>query len=208
MVKSPTGETVLYYLLKCRRQPGIDRIQIAPNKKCILDAIPTWVIKRCCSALAPAITNVIELSFEEGIFPESHKHAVVRPRIKTPSLDPLNIRSFRPISNLSFISKLTERLVVNRYNEHAGVCHLLPVRQSAYRQHHSTETAITIMHNDIVRISMLVRFLCSYYWILVPRLTWLTMGYYLKYFKIDLVFKIMHSIDSSRTYLTAPNRFV
>ena len=42
-------------------------------------------------------------------------------------------------------------MVVNRFNEHASLYHLLPVRQSAYRQHHSTETAVTIVYNDIVR---------------------------------------------------------
>ena len=49
-----------------------------------------------------------ELTFEEGIFPESYKHAVVRLRFKKPSLDPFDIRFFRSISNLSFISKLIE----------------------------------------------------------------------------------------------------
>ena len=126
-------------------------IQIAPNNQCVLDPIPMWVVKKYCRVLAPEITNIIELLFEEGIFPESHKHAVVRPWIKNPSLDSLDIRSFRPISNLSFISKLTERLVVNRFNELAGLYHLLPVCQSAYREHHSTEPAITIVQNDIVR---------------------------------------------------------
>ena len=52
---------------------------------------------------------------------------------------------------------------------------------------------------------MLVRFLCLFYWILVPRLTRLAMWYCLKYFKINLVFKIVHSIGSRHTYLTAPN---
>ena len=48
--------------------------------------------QKVCSVLAPAITNMIELSFEEGIFPESFKHVVVRSRIKNPSLDPLDIK--------------------------------------------------------------------------------------------------------------------
>ena len=90
------------------------------------------------------------MSFEHGYFLASHKHAIVRPRIKKPSLDVLDIKSFRPISNISFLSKLTERLVVNRFNKHTDIYHLLPVRQSAYRQFHSTETAIAIVHYDIV----------------------------------------------------------
>ena len=65
--------------------------------------------------------------------------------------DPLDIKSYRPISNLSLVSKTVEWLVVNRMNVHANQYGLLPARQSAYRQHHSTETAVTIVHNDIVR---------------------------------------------------------
>ena len=70
---------------------------------------------------------------------------------KKPSLDPLDIMSYRPISNLNLVSKTVERLVVNRMNVHVNLYGLFPARQSAYRQHHSTETAVTIVHNDIVR---------------------------------------------------------
>ena len=86
-------------------------------------------------------------SFIQGLFPDSHKHAVVRPRIKKP----LDIKSYRPISNLSLVSKTVERFVVNRMNVHANQYGLFPALQSAHRQHHSTETAVTIVHNDIVR---------------------------------------------------------
>ena len=65
--------------------------------------------------------------------------------------DRLDIKSFRPISNLSFVSKLAVRLVVNTFNLHVNQHHLLPVHQSTYRPDHSTETAIAIVHNDIVR---------------------------------------------------------
>ena len=74
----------------------------------------------------------------------------MRPRIRKPSLEPLDIKSYRPISNLSFISKVVERLAVNRFSDHAFQHNLLPERQSAYRRYHSTETAITIVYNDIV----------------------------------------------------------
>ena len=75
----------------------------------------------------------------------------MRTRIKKPSLDPLDIRSYRPISNLSFISKVVERLAVNRFSDHASQHNLLPERQYAYRRYHSTDTAVIIVHNDIVR---------------------------------------------------------
>ena len=94
---------------------------------------------------------MIGLSFTQGYLPASLKHAIVRPRLKKSSLDPLDIKSYQQISNISFISKLTERLVVERFNNHASAHHLLPAKQSAYRQYHSNEIAITIVHNNIVR---------------------------------------------------------
>ena len=40
---------------------------------------------------------------------------------------------------------------MNRMKVHVNQYDLFPARQSAYRQHHSTEMAVTIIHNDIVR---------------------------------------------------------
>ena len=97
--------------------------------------------------LGPIITEMVNLSFEQGRFPDSQKHAIVVPRIKKPSLDP----SYRPVSNITFISKLVERIAASRFNSHAGLFKLLPARQSAYRRFHSTETAVAIVHNNIVR---------------------------------------------------------
>lgn len=39
---------------------------------------------------------------------------------------------------------------MNRFNQHTDLYNLLPVRQSAYRQFHLTEMAVTIAHNDTV----------------------------------------------------------
>ena len=44
-----------------------------------------------------------------------------------------------------------ERVVAVSFNEHEDANNLLPVRQSAYRAHHSTETAVIAVHNDIAR---------------------------------------------------------
>jgi len=81
----------------------------------------------------------------------SEKHALVTARLKKPTLDPADPNSFRPISQLSFVSKLVERAVAVRFVIHCDQNGLLPVRQSAYRRHHSTETAVLIVYNDIVR---------------------------------------------------------
>ena len=100
--------------------------------------------------LAPVLTDMINRSFEQGCFPSSQKKAIVGPRLKKQSLDPADLKSYRPISNISFISKLIERIAVNRFNVYANSFQLLLVHQSAYRQSHSTETAVTVVHNDMV----------------------------------------------------------
>ena len=61
------------------------------------------------------------------------------------------MNSFRPISNLTFLSKTVERAVAIRFFEHSELHKLLPHHQSAYRSSHSSETAVLAVHNDLVR---------------------------------------------------------
>ena len=49
------------------------------------------------------------------------------------------------------MSKIVERVVVVRFNEHTESHHLLPSRQSAYSINGSTETAVIAVHDFIVR---------------------------------------------------------
>ena len=76
----------------------------------------------------------------------------MRPRLKKATLNPEDIGSFRPISNLSFLSKVVEHAAAVRlYSVYSESQQLLPSRQSAYRARHSTETAIIAVHDEIVK---------------------------------------------------------
>ena len=59
--------------------------------------------------------------------------------------------NFRPISNLVYISKLIERVIASRLHSHMTNNNLYEELQSAYRKFHSTETALTCVHDDILR---------------------------------------------------------
>ena len=65
-------------------------------------------------------------------------------------LDNTDAENYRPISNLSVISKMLERVTLQRLLEHLKVKGLLPSVQSAYRKCHSTETAMVRVLSDIL----------------------------------------------------------
>ena len=78
------------------------------------------------------------------------KKAIVKPLLKKNGLDPELFKNFRPVSNLSFISKIIEKIVASRLVKHIQDNKLNEVLQSAYRTHHSTETALTRVHSDLL----------------------------------------------------------
>ena len=58
--------------------------------------------------------------------------------------------NYRPVSNLSFLSKILEKVVASRLNSHINSSYTSNDYQSAYRKFHSTETALLKIHNDIL----------------------------------------------------------
>ena len=76
--------------------------------------------------------------------------ALLRPLLKKPGLDVEDMNSFRPVSNLSFLSKIVERAMLDQLLPFLEENKIIPQNQSAYRQFHSTETALCKIHNDLV----------------------------------------------------------
>ena len=76
--------------------------------------------------------------------------AVLKPLLKKQDADFEQLQNFRPISNLTFVSKLIEKAVALQLNDHVLRHHLDETFQSAYKAFHSTETALVRVHNDIL----------------------------------------------------------
>ena len=87
-------------------------------KSCDLDLMPTSLLKGNIDLLAPILTDIINTSLETGVVPVDMKHALVTPILKKRGLDVNSLANYRPISNLSFVSKTLERYVANELRRH------------------------------------------------------------------------------------------
>jgi hypothetical protein len=125
-------------------------ITAAPSKSCELDPIPTDILKQFLPELPPFIAKMCNASLHEGMLPVSQRQAIVIPRLKKSGSDPADVQNYRPISNLSFMSKVVERLVCRQLVTYLEQNGLLPDLQSAYRRGHSTETAVLKVVADLL----------------------------------------------------------
>ena len=117
---------------------------------CLLDPLNISKLFSVYSHTIKFITAIVNKCFSEGCFPQSEKHALIRPLLKKPGLDVENKSNYRPVSNLSFLSKILERAMLAQLLPLLEQNNCIPDFQSAYKQHHSTETALLKVHNDLV----------------------------------------------------------
>jgi hypothetical protein len=135
-------------------------LDLSPVTSCDLDPIPASLVKQCASVLVPTITKIINLSLSSGVFPEQFKNCSVHPLLKKSNLDKESLANYRPVSHLSFLSKLTERIVNHRLMNHLSENNLLNSFQSAYVKSHSTETTLLSVHDYIIRAMSLQQVTC------------------------------------------------
>ena len=73
------------------------------------------------------------------------------PQLKKPTLDSENLKNNRPVLNLSFFSKLLERVAAARIHQHLRTYNLYTDNQSAFRADHRVETALLSISNTILK---------------------------------------------------------
>ncbi|KAK3568497.1 hypothetical protein QTP86_008636 [Hemibagrus guttatus] len=108
---------------------------------CPLDPVPSAMLQTISPDLLPFITTVINGSLTSGHVLTVFKKARVIPILKKPALDPSDISNYRPVSLLSFLSKILACIVYNQLSDYLMQNNLHDPNQSGFKAAHSTETA-------------------------------------------------------------------
>ena len=120
------------------------------NKSTGPDKLPTKLIKMVSILIVTPLTSLFNKSLSLGIFPKQWKEAQVTPIFKRNG-SPSDLKQYRPISLLSCLSKVLEKLVFSAVYSHLSSGNLLSEKQSGYRPHHSTEIQLTYLTHNIYK---------------------------------------------------------
>ena len=118
-----------------------DVVKKFKNSKSVgLDDISSFLLKQIIGNIITPLTHLINLSFRSGHFPDCFKISKLIPLFKSGCKN--TISNYRPISLLSSISKILEKLVHNRLTSFLDKYNILTKYQYGFRPNSSTELAI------------------------------------------------------------------
>ena len=106
-----------------------------------VDNIDNFLLKTAAEIIAEPVTHIINRSYDSSIFPDQWKNVKLHPIPKDKKKAFENINS-RPISLLNVLSKLQEKFAYQQMSHYLSEHKILVINQHAYRDNHSTETAL------------------------------------------------------------------
>ena len=118
-----------------------------PNKACGPDLISNKILRECAISLSEPLADLFNKSFNQGVFPQPWKHANVTPIFKKG--DRQNKANYRPVSLLSNISKVQERIVFNCLYDHCSKNNLLTDKNSGFKPFDSTINRVIHLAHEI-----------------------------------------------------------
>ena len=95
------------------------------TKTCEMDPIPTKLLKEIHPSVIEPITNIVNTSLQQGILSKHWKVVVIRPLLKKIGLE-LTASNYRPVSNLTFLSKVVEKAALNQLVAYFDNNNLMP----------------------------------------------------------------------------------
>ena len=107
-------------------------------------------MKKIAPALSIYLTTIFKNSLNYGTVPINFKHALISPILNKNNLDKNSLCNYRPISQLSTISKILEKVVFKQLIHYLEINNIIDPFQSAYRPNHSTETCLNHVISNIL----------------------------------------------------------
>ena len=131
------------------------------NKESGPNSIPTSIFKNFRKSLNVPLTEIINLSFNEGKFPTQLKSANVIPAFTKGDI--LEVNNYRPISIISNISKIIEKLIHRRLNSFLEQNNVFYPFQFGFRDRNSTSHALIKITDKIMKACYQGLFACGVY---------------------------------------------
>ena len=119
-------------------------------KTCMEDPIPSKIFRGVTDVILPVLVKLVNQSLSEGSM-DGVNWSVLDPLLKKAGLDSDMKKNYRPVNNLLFFSKLTERIVSVRLDNHMDKHSLHENSQFGYKRHHNTETMILSLTDEALR---------------------------------------------------------
>ena len=110
-----------------------------------LDPIPLTLLRSSISYLIIPITNISRSSLISSVGPPSMKQEYITPIIKKSNLYPSILSIYRPVSQLSYLSKTLERIVIKQLVHYITSNSIADLLQSDYLPNRGTETALNFL---------------------------------------------------------------
>lgn len=125
----------------------VNAINSLKNVSAGIDGIKPQVLKFLKKELANPLCHLINQMFHTGIYPDIFKSAIVIPINKSGKKN--DIRDYRPISILTSINKVIEKIIYHRIMNFVNINELLYKRQYGFRGKSNTEVAAVELINEI-----------------------------------------------------------
>ena len=125
-------------------------LSLKDKKSTGFDNLPTKIIKISASIISPILSHIFNKSFSTGIFPEGLKIGKIIPIFK--SGDKNDVNNYRPISILTILAKVMEKLVYKRLMNYLNKNNILYNYQFGFRENHSTQLALFELIDHVSKV--------------------------------------------------------
>jgi len=146
-VKDTVTEQLVFSL--CTEEDVLKIISTISSNAVGADGISVKMLSLCCPFISKYLCHIFNTCLLDNVYPTCWKESIVIPLPKCPKAS--NLSDLRPISILSVLSKILEKIISLQLRQHLVKNKILPDSQSGFREGYSCATALASICDDILR---------------------------------------------------------